>query len=156
MELWHKGDLSDLKVPEQESALREYMDLLVKVCSKETSADPDNWTPENPLHGHCAVVALLVQKNFGGQLLRASLLEVKGYEQMSSHYWNFLPNGAEVDLTASQFKGNDRELIPDGKTTKRVSHGQAEIPITRESLLAYELTRTRKRYELLKQRVNDL
>ena len=77
MELWHKGDLNDPNVPDQEVALREYSELVESVCSKETSADPDKWTPENPLHGHCAVVAILVQENFGGEILRASLHNVK-------------------------------------------------------------------------------
>lgn len=156
MELWHKGDLNGPGVPDREGRLREYLELLLKVCSRETSADPNHWTPENSLHGHCAVVALLVQEEFGGQFLRASLLEVKGYEQkqMRSHYWNLLPSGAEVDLTAGQFKDKDRELVPAGKTTKRVSHGQEEVLITRESLLAHEPTR--KRYILLKQRIYEI
>ncbi len=77
--------------------------------------------------------------------MRASLERVKGYEQMSSHYWNLLPDGTEVDLTASQFKDNDRLLVPRGESSK------SGIPITRESLLEYEPTR--KRYRLLQKKV---
>lgn len=151
MELWHKGDLYDPNVWEQEEALKEYLEFVIESCSSETSADSDKWTKKNPLHGHCAVVALLVQENFGGEFLRASLLDMKGYEQMQSHYWNRLRNGSEVDLTAGQFRGNDRDLVPEGKTTKRDGRSGKEVPITRESLLAYEPTR--KRYELLKEKV---
>ncbi len=153
MEIWHKGDLSDPDVAEQEIALKEYLGCIVAVCSAETSADPKNWSPENPLYGHCAVVAILVQENFKGEFLRASLFEVKGYEQMQSHYWNRLPNGAEVDLTAGQFKGNDRDSVPDGKPTKSDGQTREEVPITRESLLAYKPTR--ERYEILKKRVDE-
>ncbi len=153
MEIWHKGSLDDPSVLEQEIALKEYLGVLIPVCSAETSSDPVNWTPENPLHGHCAVVAVLVQENFGGEILRASLLGVKGYEQMQSHYWNRSKNGSEVDLTAGQFRGNDRDLVPEGKNTKRDGQTGEEVLITRESLLAYEPTR--RRYELLKKKVND-
>ncbi len=146
MELWHKGNLEDPKVLDQEGALKEYLEILLEVCSAETSADPDNWTPENPLHGHCAVVALLVQKEFGGKLLRASLDGVAGYEQMRSHYWNELLNGSEVDLTAKQFRGNDRDLVPPGSNLK---DGRM---ITPESLLENPLTKNR--YELLRNRID--
>ncbi len=153
MDLWHKGDLSDPYISEQEIALKEYLELLLAACSKETSADQAGWTQENPLHGHCAVVAILVQENFGGEIFRASLLGVKGYEQMQSHYWNRLKNGSEVDLTAGQFRGNDRDLVPEGKSWKMDGQTKKEVPITRESLLSYEPTR--RRYEILKKRVGD-
>ena len=154
---WHKGDVDKLGYADQEMvSTRVLMDLLkvlLKVASRETSLDPKNWSSKNPLHGHCAVVALLVQEKFGGKFLRASLLEIGGYDGMGSHYWNLLPNGAQVDLTACQFKGSDRDLVPEGKTTKKNWEWEEE-EITRKSLLGYEPTR--KKYELLKKRVNDL
>src|SRR3989344_4637066 len=124
MDLWHKGELNDIVDPERERRLKEYLECIVRACSLETSSDPNNWTPENPLYGHCAVVALLVQEEFGGKLLRASLENVGGYEQMRSHYWNLLPIGAEVDLTAGQFRGSDRDLVPKGETFKKTREGK--------------------------------
>lgn len=153
---WHKGDVDSSDSPANDGtvtrALMDLLKVLSRVVSRETSSDSKNWTPENPLYGHCAVVALLVQEKFGGQFVRASLLEVEGYKEKGSHYWNLLPSGAQVDLTACQFKGNDRKLVPNGKTAKKTPDGEKEI--TRESLLEYEPTR--KRYELLKKRTNNL
>jgi hypothetical protein len=64
--------------------------------SEDTSADPENWSEETPALGQCAVTALIVQELLGGDLLRG---EVRG----TSHYWNLLPSGGELDLTRYQF-----------------------------------------------------
>jgi hypothetical protein len=63
---------------------------------EDTSISPGEWSGANPAVGQCAVTALIVQDLFGGELLRGQL--TKG-----THYWNRLPNGQEVDLTAEQF-----------------------------------------------------
>lgn len=63
-----------------------------------TSADPQHWTPANPSYGQCAVTSLIVQDLFGGSLVRA---KVSG----TTHYWNRLPSGEEIDLTREQFGG---------------------------------------------------
>jgi hypothetical protein len=63
--------------------------------SADTSAC-HTWSLECPSAGQCAVTALLVQDFFGGELLR-------GVVCGESHYWNRLPAGIEVDLTAQQF-----------------------------------------------------
>ena len=47
--------------------------------------------------GQCAITALVVQDFFGGDLLRGRIVG-------GTHYWNRLPNGQEVDLTAEQFE----------------------------------------------------
>lgn len=72
--------------------------LLVRITrawSAETSVD-NQWSPDNPALGQCAVTALVVQDHFGGDLLRV-------VNESVSHYFNFLPNGDWVDLTRSQF-----------------------------------------------------
>ena len=143
MKIWYRAAVGGKNILYEEP-LKEYLELILSVCSAETSSDPKNWSPDNPLYGHCAVVALLVQEELGGKFMRASLLSVRGYEQMSSHYWNLLRDGGELDLTASQFKNDDRLLVPRGESSK------GGVPITRESLLEYEPTR--KRYLLLKER----
>ena len=71
---------------------------------------------------------------------------------MRSHYWNRLRNGSEVDLTAGQFRGNDRDLVPEGQTIKRDGLTRKEVMITRDSLLEYEPTR--KRYLMLRETWN--
>ncbi|MBI2099037.1 hypothetical protein HYT45_01320 [Candidatus Uhrbacteria bacterium] len=81
----------------------EFKALLPAICDRETSQDAEHWTPENPLVGHCAVVSLVAQNLFGGELLRGSLLEVPGFEYMRSHYWNRLADGTVEDFTKPQF-----------------------------------------------------
>jgi deoxycytidylate deaminase len=75
--------------------------LIPSLCDRETGADPEGWTPENPLWTHCVVVSMLAQDLFGGTLLRGSLLGT-AFAAMRSHYWNLLPEG-ERDFTAVQF-----------------------------------------------------
>ena len=54
--------------------------------------------------GHCAVVALLAQDMFGGNILRVSLFGISEYAYMQSHYWNELFGIDEIDFTYSQFQ----------------------------------------------------
>jgi hypothetical protein len=96
----------------------------------ETSSDPEHWTPENPAWGQCAVTALVVQDYLGGSLLRAEA-------PSTSHYWNLLPSGDEVDLTIGQF-GDDVDL-------------RGTAPRSREQVLAH--VDTMRRYARLASRV---
>lgn len=101
------------------------------IFSKETSIDPDSWSPDNYTKGHCAVVALWVQDLHGGQLLR-------GMVNGESHYWNLLPGGVEVDLTAAQFGG------PFDRTDVSI--------VTRD----YMNDETFRRYILLRERIENV
>lgn len=76
--------------------MRNFTERLRAAWRADTSFD-HSWSEDNPALGHCAVTALAVQDEFGGDLLRA---EIPG----GSHYWNRLPDGSEVDLTAGQFE----------------------------------------------------
>jgi hypothetical protein len=89
--------------------LRGFERAFSKACTRETSSDPEGWTEGNPFWGHCAVVALVAQEIFGGEILRASL-EGTEFSHMRSHYWNRLPDGSEFDLSQSQF-GNNRPVL---------------------------------------------
>lgn len=82
----------------------KFVEILRRICSRETAHDSAVWTADNPLHGHCAVVALLAQDLFGGTILRVSL-EGTEFAAMRSHYYNLLPDGAERDFTREQFGG---------------------------------------------------
>ncbi len=83
-----------------------FKEILPAICDQETSQDSNGWTLENPLWGHCAVVSLVAQNLFGGELLRASLTEVPGFEHMRSHYCNRLADGSVDDFTKPQFGAN--------------------------------------------------
>jgi len=76
--------------------------ILPTICDSETSADPDGWTPENPLWGHCAVVALIAQDLFGGTLHRASLGGTP-YARMRSHYCNRIASDGMSELRALEW-----------------------------------------------------
>lgn len=106
----------------------EFLQLIQKACQRETSADPDGWSDDNPTWGHCAVVALLAQDFFGGQILRASLNETP-FASSGSHYRN-----ESDDFTEEQFGGFQLNLFFE--------------PRTREYLLSNINTATR--YQLLK------
>lgn len=100
---------------------------------KETSADPDNWTPENPAYGQCAVSSLIVQDKFGGNLRRC---KVNG---VTAHYYNEVDhgNGTYIDMTREQFG----HIYDEGEFTIR----------DREYVLSFPSTV--ERYELLKERM---
>ena len=111
--------------------------LVESIADIETTADPDAWIPENPLWGHCAVVSLIAQDVFGGELLRVSLEGIPEFAHMRSHYWNRFPDGLEHDFTRKQFLG------------KQIDFPTPEIR-TREYLLSN--FNTAKRYSLLQTR----
>lgn len=81
--------------------LKRLHESLEKVWSSRTCypSSARNWTSNNPALGQCAVTSLLVQEMFGGQIVFCAAL---------NHFWNILPDGAEVDFTESQF--TDQEL----------------------------------------------
>lgn len=59
------------------------------------------WTAENPARDQCGMTALVVQDILGGDLVLAEVHEHG--EKVGNHYWNRLPDGTDVDLTADQF-----------------------------------------------------
>lgn len=120
--------------------------LLPIICQRDTSSDPDNWSEDNPLYGHCAVVALLAQEQpeIGGRILRASLLHTP-YARMRSHYVNEIPKKGDqefeiVDFTKDQFK---KGYPPNLHFTKQ----------TREYILSFP--QTARRYTLLSKRLHE-
>lgn len=131
---------------------KRFIELLPSICDRETSSDPNGWTSDNPLWGHCAVVSLVAQNLFGGKLYRASLEGTK-FAFMRSHYWNMLPfhcyndPHGEVDFTASQFGGGDlNNLVGEPRTREYVLYDpETRKPreiMGRYKLLAFRLART--------------
>jgi hypothetical protein len=91
-----RSNLGQASILRDADLLRTLPVVLQECWSRETSYEPEKWTPENPTHGQCAITALVVQDLLGGDLLRA---KVNGAE----HYWNRLPDSSELDLTRDQF-----------------------------------------------------
>ncbi|RME51992.1 hypothetical protein D6783_06180 [Candidatus Woesearchaeota archaeon] len=108
--------------------------------SRETSSDPEHWTPDNPAWGQCAVTALVVNDYLGGEIVRADAILPDG--RWVPHYFNRIEN-VERDFTRSQF--------PEGTTIPQGVPKLKGFSSTREYVLSNPMTR--QRYEVLKQRV---
>jgi hypothetical protein len=115
--------------------------LFLDTWSKDTSADPDNWTPQNPAWGQCAVTALIVQNVLGGNFIRLDLTRHPDPKvaAMGSHYFNATPFG-DFDLTKSQF--TDQNAYE-----RSLEDSQCLQVRTREYLLSNP--NTKRRYDLL-------
>lgn len=112
---------------------------LVEAAWGPDTCDPHNletegWEPTNPARGQCGVTALVLQDLLGGELILGEVFV--GADKVGHHYWNRLPDGTEVDLTAGQFF--PEEAIVGGK----VQHRPPDAP-----------RRCREQYELLRERV---
>jgi 8-oxo-dGTP pyrophosphatase MutT (NUDIX family) len=96
--------------------------------------DLADWRPENPARGQCGVTALVVHDLLGGDLILGEVHE--NGERSGYHYWNRLPDGAEVDLTRDQFR--PEETVTAGRAVDRPARSPK---------------RCRGQYELLRHRV---
>lgn len=108
-----------------------YADAIAKSWDADTSSD-SKWSEDNPALGQCAVTSLVIQDLYGGELLRGRVGD-------TSHYWNLLPNGQEVDLTRDQFDSFELEATP----------------ITRDRSYVLQFPDTDTRYQTLRQRVRS-
>lgn len=102
----------------QPMTIAKFAKILPKICGQDTSYDPDGWTKKNLLWGHCAVVSLLAQSLFQGEILYGSLKGTK-FAQLTFHFWNSLPNGKQKDFTRAQF-GRDYPRFPEIKTATQL------------------------------------
>lgn len=118
----------------------QFTEILPKICSRETAYSPSDWSSANPLSGHCAIACLIAQDLFGGEILRASLEHIPELRHIRSHYWNRLPDGAEVDFTRAQFGYSyPKDLKPEVKDRSYFSHED-----------------TQRRYKLLSLRLRQI
>jgi len=97
-------------------------------------AEAPTWQPDNPSRGQCGVTSLVLQDLLGGELILAEVFV--GDEKVGYHYWLRLPDDTEVDLTADQFRPEER--VVGGE----VRHRPPDAP-----------RRAREQYELLRSRV---
>lgn len=118
-------------------ALESFINRISSIARVDTSADPKGWKPNNPLWGHCAIVALLVQKVYGGEILRASLMHIPTLMHIRSHYANRLPSGVLLDVTAPQFG-------------QEYPYQMTFVPSSSEHILAHQATK--ERYEIFRKR----
>ena len=112
--------------------LDELEKILINIYSKETCY-PDckeQWNIDNKTLGHCAIVALLINDYFGGDICK---IKVNGI----SHYFNII-NDKIIDFTSDQFK------------VDKIDYSNYVIK-TRDEVLNNE--DTNERYQLLKLKV---
>ena len=106
--------------------------ILITIYSKETCY-PDckeQWNIDNKTLGHCAIVALLINDYFGGNICK---IKINGI----SHYFNII-NDKIIDFTSDQFK------------VDKIDYSNYVIK-TRDEVLNNE--DTNERYQLLKLKV---
>lgn len=118
---------------------KQFLKYIKEIASSKTSFDPNGWTSSNPLWGHCAVVSLLAQDIFGGEIIKGSLIDYPKYSYLKSHIWNRI-DGNDIDFTAEQYKNLSCKDL------------QGEI-CPRESILNYP--DTIMRFNLLKETFNS-
>jgi predicted N-acetyltransferase YhbS len=70
--------------------------------SRETSADPDEWTADIPSRGQCDATAVVLRSYLGGEIVVADIL-CDG-RRVERHAWNRLPSGLTLDLTRDQLR----------------------------------------------------
>ena len=111
--------------------------------AKDTAFDPKEWSEDNMARGQCVVSSLVIQDYLGGDLVRYSVDEGDLHE---THYANRLDSGVILDTTASQYTE---------PVTMRIKPVDLKgFSSVREKRLADNSTR--KRYEILKARVDQL
>jgi hypothetical protein len=81
--------------------------------SAETAFASAGWlerAPDRRSRGQCGTTALVVHDLLGGDLLVAGVAVAGDVDGV--HYWNRLPDGRCVDLTADQFVDGEVVLTP--------------------------------------------
>lgn len=122
----------------QPMTISNFAKLLPKICGKDTSFDPLGWTRENMLWGHSAVVSLLAQSLFQGEILYVPLEGTK-FASMKFHFWNSFPSGWQKDFTRVQF----------GKEYP------TDLEIKTASSLMFKDKNTQRRFKLLQERFEE-
>ena len=112
--------------------IKELDGYLNEIYSKDTCYFNmrDDWNIENPSLGHCAIVSLIVNDYFKGEIYKT---KVNGI----SHYFNIINNNI-IDLTGKQFNNE-------------IDYSNKELKTRKEILSDRD---TSFRYELLKQKLN--
>lgn len=117
----------------------KFLTIIKQVAARDTSFDPDHWSDNNPLWGHCAIVSLLAQDIFGGDLIKASLNNNSKYAYLKSHIWNRI-NDVDEDFTKDQYLDLSYKNLT-GEIRSRNS--------------IYNHSDTIRRYNLLKERFDE-
>lgn len=77
----------------------EILDVIRSCWTKETSADPFNWSRKIPSYGQCVATALLIHDLYGGILYKCNVIDK---QNIVPHYFVVLA-GERIDPTFDQF-----------------------------------------------------
>lgn len=109
-----------------------------------TSYDPAGWSRSNPAWGQCAITALIIQDNFGGDLVYAEA-EMPDGTRIPHYFSRVGLDKAEVDLTRDQFPRGTRMHLPQSPGDQYLA--------TREYVLSFQSTQ--QRYNALRSSVSE-
>jgi hypothetical protein len=115
-------------------SLDEIQRVLPQAWSRRT-AHKGVYIESNPAWGQCAATAVMVRRLFGGTIMKTTVTcpsDWKGYGPETGwtfrHYYNMLPTGTTVDLTAVQFPFSSRfHVHPDEPRTRGVPFGEETL-----------------------------
>src|SRR5579875_2413073 len=89
--------------------ISQVCDAVVASWSSETMYATKEDPPRKPgdrSRGQCGTTAIVLQDWLGGEVLAAEVW--RDGQKVGAHYWNQLPDGTEIDLTAGQFLPNEQ------------------------------------------------
>lgn len=95
-----------------DTKIAELLEILPVIWSRESSGDPDGWTPEKPSYMQCHPTSRLVHALFGGVIISQTLKPVcvlPGEPKFWSHCVNEI-GGHRFDLTSAQLIGEEYSL----------------------------------------------
>lgn len=127
-----------------EEQLAALCDSIRRAWSRETCYPPmaDNWTPENPSYGQCAVSALMIQTLAGGEIL---------FNERLNHFWNRI-HGIELDITRDQFAvGIDlTPAYPANRSDMLFSEAARQMQTPKRFEVLYDRAYTHELWEILR------
>lgn len=115
---------------------------LKEVYSKDTCYPKcvNDWDEENKTLGHCAIVSLIVNDYFGGEIYKVDLENI-------SHYFNYIDNEV-IDLTSEQF---NFKISYENKMLKT----REEMLSNKDTENRYNLLNTRLKLILIDEEINQ-
>jgi hypothetical protein len=137
---------------------QEISSAIAQSWAADTSSYQADWTASTPSLGQCAVTALVVQEQLGGEIVRVVYSD---NGKKDSHYFNILPTGEILDLTREQFSAEAAfnpplnspvaDLIAATKRYIQSKNFHSDGNLVHDYLLSNDTTK--QRYETLNQRV---
>ena len=117
--------------------------ILNNLYSKETCYPTckNQWNNDNKTLGHCAIVALIINDYFGGDICKIKVNDI-------SHYFNHI-NDKIVDFTSDQFKTDKIDY------SNYVLKTREEILINDNTRIRYEILKLKLKLSLIDEKIHD-